>query len=1029
MKSIAFALMLAIGLVSMTSMEVVAQTDSTPFTATGVVRATDMGEMGLPSVNVREKGTYNGTVTDLDGAFVLSVSSANAVLEISYIGYLTQDVALEGRTSVDVTLAPDVAGLEEAIVIGYGNQKRSQISGAVGKIGSKEITSVPVLRTEQALQGRAAGVQVSQNSGQPGSTQSIRIRGTGSLNNAEPLYVVDGIPSFGIDYLNPSDIESISVLKDAASAAIYGARGGNGVVLITTKKGSMNQKPQITYETYYGSQQPWKYMALLNAEEYAVLMNESRASAGLLPEPGLSSPSFLGEGTDWQDAIFETTAPIFNHSVSFTQGTGRSSTSIGASHFAQDGIIGGEKGRFERTTFRVNTRQEGSDRFRTGQNLNYTYIQRSALAENNEFTTPVVRALNMDPVTEVVRPDGEYAYSSYIDSDIANPVNQIAITNDNWTTNRFVGSAFAEYDILQNLSFRSTMSVDLSLGSHTIFNPAYDLGIGENDPDRPAYEWREINSLIRAENKWSNWQWENVANYNKSFERGDELQITAGYSALYNQYTDLVGVRDSLASNDPMQAYLNNSLNAAEQAPTSSGGISESAFVSNFLRVNYSLGEAWSFSGTVRRDGSSRFGENNRYGLFPSFSAAWNLKSRPWFDEKDWIDFAKLRASWGRNGNADGIGNFDFTSVVYNGLNYTFGLDQQQVNGAGPVTTSNPDLKWETVQQTNIGLDLDLYQGRVNFVLDYFVKNTNDMLAVVPLPGVVGLNPSATNVASAKNSGVEFMANYRGEKGDLTYNIGGNIAFIRNEVTDLGDGGQPISTGNVFGSGEFVAFTEIGMPMAYFYGMETAGIFQTDEEAAANTAQPDAQAGDVIFVDQNGDGAIDAQDKTIIGNPHPDFTYGVTGELKYKQFDLNVFVQGSKGNDIYNGIFRYDLNTTNLPVKWLERWTGEGSSNVLPRVSHSDPNRNFRASDLFVEDGSYLRIKNVQLGYTLPDEVMDRLGIRSARVYVAATNLYTFTSYSGLDPEIGSRGTLEIGIDRGFYPSPRMYMVGLNLNF
>ena len=1028
MKNIAFAWMMVLGLVSVACLQATGQTSPSPLTVTGTVKATDMGDLGLPSVNVIEKGTYNGTVTDLDGGFMITVSSADAVLEVSYIGYLTEEVDVAGRSEIDVVLEPDVAGLEEAIVIGYGNQKRSQISGAVGKIGSKEITSVPVLRTEQALQGRAAGVQVTQNSGQPGSTQSIRIRGTGSLNNAEPLYVVDGIPSFGIDYLNPSDIESISVLKDAASAAIYGARGGNGVVLITTKKGTMNQKPQITYETYYGTQEPWKYMALLNAEEYAILMNESRASAGLSPEPGLSNPALLGEGTDWQDAIFQR-APIVNHSVSFVQGTGKSSTSIGASHFSQDGIIGGEKGRFERTTFRVNTRQEGSDRFRTGQNLNYTYIQRSALAENNEFTTPVVRALNMDPVTEVRRPDGEFAYSEYIDSDIANPANQIALTNDNWTTNRFVGSAYAEYDILKDLSFRSTMSVDLSLGSQTIFNPSYDLGIGPNDPNRPAYEWREINSLVRAENKWSNWQWENVANYNKSFENGDELQVTAGYSALYNQYTNLVGVRDSLASNDPLQAYLNNSLNAAEQAPTASGGISESAFVSNFMRVNYSLGEAWSFAGTIRRDGSSRFGINNRFGIFPSASVAWNLKTLPWVDEKDWIDFAKLRASWGRNGNADGIGNFDFTSVVYNGLNYTFGLDQQQVNGAGPVITSNPDLQWETVEQTNIGLDLDLYEGKLNFVFDYFIKNTNDMLAVVPLPGVVGLNPGATNVASARNSGVELMLNYRGEKGDWKYNVGGNISFIRNEITDLGDGGQPIATGNVFGSGEFVAYTEIGQPMAYFYGMETAGIFQTDEEAAANSAQPDAQAGDVIFVDQNMDGAIDADDKVMIGNPHPDFTYGLTGELKYKQFDLNIFLQGSKGNDIYNGIFRYDLNTTNLPVKWLERWTGENTSNVLPRVSHSDPNRNFRASDLFVEDGSYLRVKNVQLGYTLHDNLADKIGVRSLRVYVAATNLFTFTSYSGLDPEIGSRGTLEIGIDRGFYPSPRMFMAGLNLNF
>ena len=387
----------------------------------------------------------------------------------------------------------------------------------------------------------------------------------------------------------------------------------------------------------------------------------------------------------------------------------------------------------------------------------------------------------------------------------------------------------------------------------------------------------------------------------------------------------------------------------------------------------------------------------------------------------------KLRASWGQNGNADGIGNYDYTALVINGLNYTFSPDQQQVNGAGPVVTSNPDLKWETVEQTNIGIDADLYEGRLNIVLDYFVKNTRDMLAVVPIPGIVGLNPSATNVASAKNSGIELYANYRNEWGQVKYDVGGNISFIKNEVTDLGEGGQPISSGNVFSAGDFVSYTEIGQPMAYFYGFETAGIFQTDEEAASNMAQPDAQAGDVIFVDQNNDGVLDNDDKVMIGNPHPDFTYGMTFNVEYRDFDLNIFIQGSKGNDLYNGIFRYDLNTTNLPISALERWTGEGTSNTIPRISHSNPNQNYRVSDLFVEDGSYMRFKNVQLGYNIPQPLLDKWKVSKMRFYVAAQNLLTFTDYTGLDPEIGSRGTLEIGIDRGFYPSPRIFMFGANL--
>jgi TonB-linked SusC/RagA family outer membrane protein len=769
-------------------------------------------------------------------------------------------------------------------------------------------------------------------------------------------------------------------------------------------------------------------MALLNAEQYAILMNESRSAGGLSPLEALSNPVALGSGFDWQDEIFER-APMMNHSFSFTKGTETSSTAIGGSYFSQDGIIGGDKGRFERFTFRVNTRQDGGEKFRMGQNVNFTYLDRAALAENNEFATPVGRALNMDPTTAARRPDGSFAYSEFIDSDIANPANQIALTNDQWVTNRFVGSVFGEYDILPNLTFRSTMSVDLSLGSQTIFNPAFDLGIGLNDPNRPAYEWREINSLVRGENKWSNWQWENTLDYSKAFKNGDEIQVTAGYSALRNHYTNFYGSRDSLVSNEFEFAYLNNSLNSAEQAPSANGGVSESSFVAQFMRINYNLGNAWSFSGTVRRDGSSRFGVNNRYGIFPSLSAAYNLTELPWVAEKDWIDFLKLRGSWGQNGNADGIGNFDYTSLVLNGLNYTFGPEQQQVNGAGPVNTSNSDLKWETVVQTNVGLDADLYKGKFNIVLDYFVKSTNDMLAVVPLPGVVGFSPSATNVASAKNSGIELALNHRNQIGKWNYSIGGNIAFIKNEVTDLGEGGQPLSTGNVFGAGDFVSYTEIGMPIAYFYGYETDGIFQTNAEAEAYTALPDAQAGDVRFVDQNGDNVIDGDDKVQIGNPHPDFTYGINMEAKYKGFDLTLFLQGSHGNDLYNGVFRYDLNTTNLPVSALERWTGEGSSNLQPRISHSDPNQNNRVSDRFIEDGSYMRIKNLQLGYTLPASVLEQMKISNFRVYVAANNLFTFTNYSGLDPEIGSRGTLEIGIDRGFYPSARSFIVGLNVTF
>ena len=836
------------------------------------------GEIPLPGVSVLVKGTYNGTVTDLNGAFALTVESGST-LEFSFIGYLRKELEVSQTVSdLKVNLQPDVAGLEEAVVIGYGNQQRSKISGAVTTVDIKEATSIPVLRTEQALQGRAAGVQVTQNSGQPGSTQTIRIRGLGSINNSDPLFIVDGIPSGGIDYLNPSDIESISILKDAASTAIYGARGANGVVLITTKKGSRGSKATLTYDSYIGLQEPWKYMALLNAEEYATLMNESRAAAGLSALPGLTNPAALGEGTNWQDAMFQR-APMANHSVLYTNGTETSSIAMGASHFSQDGIIGGEKGRFERTTFRVNSEQQAGDRVRVGQNVTFTNINRNALAVNNEFATPVVRALNIDPVTPVTRPDGQYAYTDYIDSDIVNPINQIEQTFDSWTTNRFVGNVFGELDVMPNLKFRSSVNVDLALGSQKIFFPTFDLALYPGDPNRPATEFREVNSLIRAENKWSTWQWENTLTYTKEFENDDKLQVIAGYSALESKSTSITASRDSLATNDPNYAFLSNSLNVEPQIPRSSDGISETAWIGQFVRATYDLGSEWSLMGTMRYDGSSRFGLNNRFGLFPSFSAAWNLSERPWFDEKDWIDFFKVRGSWGRNGNAE-IGDYAYNPIIVNGLNYTFGNEQVQTIGSGPVAIANPDLKWETGEQINLGVDADFLDGRWNLIFDIYEKNTIDMLAYVPNPGTAGLEPGPSNVASARNRGAELAIGYKGGQGDFTYDLNGNISMYRNEVTDLGAPvdslNQPIFTGNVFGSGDFVAITNIGLPIATFWGFETAGIYQTDEEAMADTSQANAVAGDVIFVDQNGDGVINNEDKVVIGNPHPNFTYGFT---------------------------------------------------------------------------------------------------------------------------------------------------------
>ena len=989
------------------------------------------GGMPLPGVSVTVKGAYAGTATDLDGKFALTTESG-ATLVFTYIGYLRQELTVANTVSdLRVVLQPDVAGLEEAVVIGYGNQQRSKISGAVTTVDIKEATSIPVLRTEQALQGRAAGVQVTQNSGQPGSTPTIRIRGLGSINNAEPLFIVDGIPSGGIDYLNPSDIESISILKDAASAAIYGARGGNGVVVITTKKGARNSKASVTYESYVGMQEPWKLMSLLNAQEYATLVNEGRAADGKTPFEGLEDPASLGQGTDWQRELFSR-APMSSQSVRYTNGTANSSMALSASRFSQEGIVGGERDGYERSTVRLNADQNAGERFKIGQVLSFTNTEDRVIADNSEFVSPVFRALNFDPVTESIRPDGSYAYAAYSRSaDVQNPLNQIALSNDSYRTNRFVGNIWGEWRLLSNLKFKSSVNADVSFQERSNFLPSYDLAEYDGDPNRPPWDERVVNSIGRENRTWKGWQWENFATYTHDLAEDKTFEVVAGYSASLYTYNFLGASRDSLASNDPYYAYLANTITFTPQPLRGIDAISENAWIGQFLRGTYS-GKEFSVTATIRRDGSSRFGPENKYGIFPSFSAAWNLSERPWFDEKDWLDFLKFRASWGRNGNAE-IDDYGYIAGIVNGLNYTLGDQQLQTLGSGPVVVANPELGWETMEQYNFGFDADLFSGRVNVIFDLFEKNTLDMLAYVPIPGVVGLEPGPSNVASARNRGMELALGYQGGEGEFTYDLNGNISFYRNEVTDLGAAvdslNTPLFTGNVFGTGnDFVAITDIGLPMASFYGFQTAGIFQTDEEASSSI-QPDAQAGDVIFVDQNQDGVVDALDKVVIGSPHPKFTYGFNVGANWKGFDATLFLQGSHGNDLYTGMFRYDLGFTNLPSSMLNRWTGEGTSNDIPRMTETDANRNNRVSDRFIEDGSYLRVKSLQLGYSLPKSLIDGVGLANLRIYASATNLFTFTQYSGLDPEIGTRGTLEIGIDRGFYPSPRIYNLGISATF
>lgn len=993
-------------------------------TVTGTVTADGLPAIG---VTVQVKGTTVGTVTGFEGEYQIDAPDGEAVLVFHYLGYISQEHALNGRTVLNVTLEESLSQLQEIVVTGYGVQKRSNISGAVSTVLAEEIAERPILRLEQALQGTTPGVLVAHNSGSPGSALTVRIRGNGTINDSDPLYIVDGIPVSGLDFLNPNDIETINILKDAAAAAIYGARGANGVVLVTTKSGKRNTQGRITYDAYYGIQRASRLVELLNAEEYATLMNEAYIAAGKVPLPEFAQPDVLGRGTDWQEAVFGH-APISSHQLTIRGGAEKSDYSLSGSYFNQDGIIGGDKSNFKRATVRLNGNHDLKNWLTLGNAIGFTWLQRNALIENTQYDSPLIRALNIDPVTPVRKANGTYAYSNYTDTDIANPVNGIEQTHNNWTTYRLVGGVHGDIRLARGLTFRSAFSTDITFAQQRNFYPKFDLSNLPHISEAPPAEKRLVNSVGIANHNWRNIQWENYVTWNTVFGQKHNLTLIAGTTALTNRYDGSGGGNTNLPSNDPKDAFIGNTIDPIE-SQTAWQTAYESALLSWFGKANYEWNNRYLLSATLRVDGSSRFGRNNRYGWFPSFSAGWVISEESFWNISA-IDFLKLRASWGQNGN-DRIGDYSFTTVVSTGQNYTFGPDETITNGSVPLRAANPDLKWETITQSNIGVDVSMLDGRLSFTGDYFIKKTSDMLYASPIPLVAGTEPPVRNVATAENKGLELGLNIRNKIKSFDYNIGGNITFINSVVTGLGEGGEPVLSGHIQFANASAARTDIGHPLASFYGYVTDGIFQSYEEVEAHAFQSAGTSpGDIRFKDLNGDGIINIDDQTWIGNPIPRFTYGFNAGMGWKGFEVSLFFQGTEGNDIFNNTTRYDFIHANRRASALERWTGPGTSNFEPRVNLEDPNQNARISDRFIEDGSYMRLKMLQIGYNLPESVLRRVGVENLKVYMTAHNLLTFTKYSGLDPEIGSvGGSLELGIDHGYYPQPRSIIGGISLTF
>lgn len=1003
-------------------------------TISGRVTAGSTGET-LPGVTIQVKGSTAGAFTDADGVFTIE-AAPQGILTVSYLGFKPVEVAIAGRTRVDIVLEEMDNALEEVVVVGYGRQKKKVVTGAIATVTDQEIVSTPILRVEQALQGRTPGVQVTNQSGQPGEEPTVRVRGIGTTGNARPLYIVDGLPVSGIDYLNPGDIESIDVLKDAASAAIYGARAANGVVLITTRSGKAG-KATVSYSGYYGVQNAVRNVTMLDAEQYRLLMNEGARNAGFTEPFDLNE--IPAHNTDWQDALFVRNAPMSNHQVTITGGNEKTTYASSLSLFSQEGIIGGEKSKFDRITGRFNSTHQVNRMFRFGNNVAYTHIVRRGIASNQSFNGAYSSALNLDPLTPVFETDPNilsqppfsnepvvrdasgrvYGISRYVGAEVVNPLALLEIQHAKTRKDQLVGNIFGELEPIAGLKLISNFGVDLAYLMNDGFRPLFYLNGAQLNVDKTS-----VNKSIA---RFFTWQWENTLSYGKRIN-DHNFNVLVGTTATEFKFEDLSGFNADVPTSDPNNVYLNLATDTTWQAY---GGASHSALFSLFGRLTYDYKDRYSVTAILRRDGSSKFGANNRYGMFPSFGVAWILSEEAFFPKWKPLDILKLRASWGVNGNQE-IGNYQFVSTIDNSRGYTIGPGRAL--GSSPLFLENADIRWEESKQIDIGMDASFFQGRLSATADYYIKTTSGLLERIPIPAHVGNDGPVANVGSVENRGVELALNWRNASKNFKYSVGINGSYNKNQMTKIGNE-EKVIPGATWAIAGQVTRSEVGQPIAYFWGYQTAGIFQNQTEvfshlnADGQLLQPNAVPGDVRFVDVNGDGVINADDRTFIGNPTPDWTFGFNASFEYKNFDFSLFIQGTQGNEIFNGMQRQDLRYTNRTTEALGRWTGEGTSNSIPRYTWIDVNNNYRVSDLYIEDGSHIRFRNIQLGYTLPKRMLNRTGVSAWRFYVSGENLLTLTKYTGADPEIGAQSAFDIGIDRGIYPQARTMRFGTTLTF
>jgi TonB-linked SusC/RagA family outer membrane protein len=1001
----------------------------------GVVTDQNSGEV-LPGANILIKGTTAGTVADVDGKYTIEVESQDAVLVFSYIGYEKKEVPVGDQTVINAELEFLAEDLEGIVVVGYGVQKKKLSTGATVNVKAEDIENRHSLRIEQAIQGVTPGVSITANSGQPGEPLKVRIRGVGTVGDSDPLYVVDGMPTDDIRYLNPSDIESVDILKDAASAAIYGARAANGVILITTKQGQSGQM-RVSYDGYYGIQNTPKKVDILNGPQYCMILNEAAINSGDDSVFTQADINAIGEGTNWMDYLFRENTPVQNHVVSLSGGTGRSLYSASLSYFKQEGIIGSEsKSQYERLSFRLNSEHKlYKDKVTFGENMVYSHSNVRGVGVGDNYDNTVRNFVNASPTYPVYSDTTEdgFGRSSFFPLEV-NPVGMMHYKDFNIDKyDKLLGNIYTEVDFIRGLNFTSKLGIDLSFKRNNEYIPVFELSEMERETNSTAKMGIESNFT---------YNFENYLTYSRAIGRHNLMLLAGNTVQEYNKF-EVSGEKEDLIIADFDFAILDNGTNDTTQI--TKGTKLERALLSYYGRLNYNFDEMILFTATLRIDGSSKFGPENRYGYFPSFSAGWVISQADFF-KLDWLNFLKLRASWGQNGN-DKILDFVYESLIESqGMDYYFGANEAKAVGSAPTQLPNPKIKWETSEQIDIGLDSRFLDG-FSLAVDLYRKRTKDWLVVAPVSDLAGADAPYINGGTIENRGIEVDLGYSKYFGEFTFSVNANLAYNKNEVLEINNDEGIIHGEPSILSHKVTEFyrAEVGYPIGYFYGYKADGIFQNwdeinsyifvDEDFDTTLIQRRAEPGDVRWVDVNNDGRINSLDKTFIGDPNPDFIYGLSFSSSYRGFDFSVFMQGVAGNQVVLGMRREERMWNNYTTKILDRWHGEGTSNEIPRMTLEGKDYE-TVSDLSVQNGDYLKIRSVNIGYNFKKKLLTKLPVEKLRVYVAANNLYTFTKYTGFDPEVGygdydkeRSANYSTGIDIGYYPLPRTYMVGLNVNF